>query len=109
LFDAVLQFLSKPPARPRVETPFAATDSELFCWTQQMSFMPAAPAGLPHGLRLVPGFAGDKRKPAHLPAFFSFLAARFSLSDFSGFFFSVFFWSMPLLMSRSALVVAGKA
>ena len=50
-----------------------------------------------------------KRKPAYLPAFFSFLAARFSLSDFSGFFFSVFFWSMPLLISRSALVVAGKA
>jgi hypothetical protein len=39
-----------------------------------------------------------KKKPAYLPAFFSFLAARFSLSDFSGFFFSVFFWSMPLLI-----------
>jgi hypothetical protein len=50
-----------------------------------------------------------EKKPAHLPAFFSFFAARFSLSDFSGFFFSVFFWSMPLLISRSALVVAGKA
>jgi hypothetical protein len=45
------------------------------------------------------GIAG-KEKPAYLPAFFSFFAARFSFSDFSGFFFSVFFWSMPF-MTRS--------
>jgi len=37
---------------------------------------------------------------AYLP-FFSFFAARFSFSVFSGFFFSLFFWSMPLLMRGS--------
>jgi hypothetical protein len=40
------------------------------------------------------------KKAGYLPAFFSFFAARFSFSDFSGFFFSVFFWSMPF-MTRS--------
>jgi hypothetical protein len=40
------------------------------------------------------------KKAGYLPAFFSFLTARFSFSDFSGFFFSVFFWSMPF-MTRS--------
>jgi hypothetical protein len=44
-----------------------------------------------------------KKKAGYLPAFFSFLAARFSFSVFSGFFFSVFFWSMPLLMAVSWL------
>src|SRR5690606_25495419 len=40
-----------------------------------------------------------KRKPAHWPAFFSFFAARFSFSDFSGFFFSSFFLSRLLAMA----------
>jgi hypothetical protein len=43
------------------------------------------------------------KKAGYLPGFFSFLAARFSFSDFSGFFYSVFFWSMPF-MTRSAQV-----
>ncbi|HEX6930452.1 MAG TPA: hypothetical protein VF267_14445 [Gammaproteobacteria bacterium] len=35
--------------------------------------------------------------------FFSAFAARFSSSVFAGFFFSLFFWSIPLLMAAVSL------
>src|SRR3546814_80412 len=43
-----------------------------------------------------------RKKPAQWPAFFSFFAARFSFSVFSGFFFSSFFLSRFLAMTVSA-------
>src|SRR3546814_16422514 len=46
--------------------------------------------------------SGDQKKPAQWPAFFSFFAARFSFSVFSGFFFSSFFLSRFLAMTVSA-------
>ncbi len=45
--------------------------------------------------------------PGYLP-FLSFLAARFSFSDFSGFFFSVFFWSMPFMWCSPEVVCGRK-
>jgi hypothetical protein len=60
---------------------------------------PARPAGSSLGQCAGPEPARTK-KAGYLPALFSFLAARFYFSGFSGFFFSCFFWSMPLLMAK---------
>ncbi|HET6912868.1 MAG TPA: hypothetical protein VFH71_05945, partial [Rhodanobacteraceae bacterium] len=40
--------------------------------------------------------------PQLFDAFLACFSARFSFSDFAGFFFSSFFRSMPLLMTRSS-------
>jgi hypothetical protein len=50
----------------------------------------------------IPACAGmtlDEKKPAYLPAFFSFLAARFSFSVLAGSFLVSFLRSMPLLIT----------
>jgi hypothetical protein len=52
--------------------------------------------------------AGLPKKPDYWFFFFSCLAARFSFIVLAGFFFSVFFESMPLLMSCSAMWKVGR-
>lgn len=56
-------------------------------------------SALPQGKKR--GDGGTKQKAGYAPAFLSFFAARFSLSDFSGFFLVSFFLSRPLAMLRS--------